>query len=84
MMTVQDFVAKWGRMQLKETASAQSHLNDVCALAGHFTPTECDPKGEWFTFEAPSEKTEGGQGRADVWYMGKLVWGVQGRTRESG
>ncbi len=65
-------------MQLKEMSAAQSHFNDVCALVEHPTPTQFDPKGERFTFEAPTEKAEGGIGRADVWYKGKFIWEYKG------
>ena len=62
-MTPQDFVAKWSQIRLKETAASQSHFNDVCRLVGHPTPTELDPRGDFFTFEASTEKTGGQRGR---------------------
>jgi hypothetical protein len=34
-MTAAHFVKKWSKIQLKEHTSAQSHFNDVCALAEH-------------------------------------------------
>ena len=44
-MTPKQFVAKWSPIQQKETAVAQSHFNDVCALVGHLPPVEYDPAG---------------------------------------
>ena len=52
----QDFVAKWSHATLKEHAAAQSHFNDLCALIGHPTPSEADPAGAWFTYEAGATK----------------------------
>jgi hypothetical protein len=68
-----EFVKRWSQMQLLETAAAQSHFNDVCALVGHKTPIEKDPTGQFFTFEAPTEKPGGDRGRADVWYKGRFT-----------
>jgi len=56
-MNPKQFVEKWQRAELKETASAQQHFIDVCHLVGHPTPAEKDPAGEFFTFEAGVKKT---------------------------
>jgi hypothetical protein len=95
-MTVAQFVEKWGKIQLKEKSAAQSHFNDVCALVGHATPTEMDPNGSFFTFEAPtlpspifdevqSKMGEGGRrpggGWADAWYKGKFIWEYKGKGK---
>jgi len=77
-MTPQEFVNHWSRVRLKETAASQSHFNDVCALVGHKPPTKADPEGEFFTFEASTDKTTGGRGRADVWYKGRFIWEYKG------
>ena len=77
-MTPQQFVKRWDKIQLKETAAAQSHFNTVCDLVGHLQPTEADPKGEFFTFEASTDKTTGGRGRADVWFKGQFIWEYKG------
>jgi len=37
-LTPQQFVAKWERAELKETASAQQLFIDVCRLVGHPEP----------------------------------------------
>ncbi len=51
-LSPREFAAKWGKIQLKEITTAQSHFLDVCALIDHPAPLEADPKGEFFTFEA--------------------------------
>lgn len=83
-MTPQQFVAKWSKIQLKEITTAQSHFLDICQLIGHPAPLDADPQGEFFTFEAPTANVGGNQGRADVWYKGKmchrgrsLIWPVR-------
>ena len=78
-MTPQEFIAKWKHVDLKESASAQSHCNDLCALIGQAPPAEADPTGQWFTFEAGADKTRGGQGRADVWKKGCFAWEYKGK-----
>jgi type II restriction/modification system DNA methylase subunit YeeA len=77
-MTPQQFVQRWSQIQLKETAAAQSHFNDICALVGHAPPIVADPTGAFFTFEASTDKTGGGRGRADVWYRGRFIWEYKG------
>lgn len=78
-MTVKQFVEKWSKSELKERASSQSHFNDICALVGHATPTDIDPKGEFFTFEADvKEDAEKKHGWADAWYKGKFIWEYKG------
>jgi hypothetical protein len=65
-ITPQSFVAKWQDNTLKERAAAQEHFIDLCRLVGHPTPSEDDPTGERFTFEAGADKLGGKQGWADV------------------
>ncbi|MBV6451375.1 MAG: hypothetical protein MHPDNHAH_02108 [Anaerolineales bacterium] len=78
-ITVKQFIEKWSKIELRERASSQSHFNDVCALVGHATPTDIDPKGEFFTFEADVEKdAEKKHGWADAWYKGKFIWEYKG------
>ncbi len=78
-ITIKQFIEKWSKVELKERASSQSHFNDVCALVGHATPTDIDPKGEFFTFEADVDKdTEKKHGWADAWYKGKFIWEYKG------
>ena len=78
-MTPQEFVTKWKHATLKESSAAQSHFNDLCALIGHPTPTEADPTGATFTFEAGAAKQGGGQGWADVWKHGHFAWEYKGK-----
>ena len=78
-LSPQDFVAKWRHATLKERSAAQSHFNDLCALLGQPTPTEADPAGRWYTFEAGAGKTSGGNGWADVWKMGYFAWEYKGQ-----
>lgn len=75
----QEFVAKWRQVTGNEKKIAQEHFIDLCHLIGHQTPSEADPKGEWFTFEAGASKTDGGQGWADVFYRGKFAWEYKGK-----
>lgn len=79
-MTPQQFVTHWSQIRLKETAASQSHFNDVCALVGHQPQTKADPTGQFFTFEASTDKTTGGRSRADVWYKGHFIWEYKGHT----
>jgi type II restriction/modification system DNA methylase subunit YeeA len=73
-----DFVNKWRGVTGTERATSQSHFIDVCALVGHPTPTEHDPHGVTFAFEAGVEKVGGGQGFADVWKKGYFAWEYKG------
>ncbi len=77
-MTPQDFVRKWKEAQLKESAAAQEHFLDLCALLQVDTPGMADPKGEWYTFEKGSVKTTGAPGFADVWKRGCFGWEYKG------
>ncbi len=77
-MTPQDFVRKWNEAQLKESAAAQEHFLDLCALLQVATPGMADPKGEWYTFEKGAVKTAGTPGFADVWKRGFFGWEYKG------
>lgn len=78
-MTVKQFIEKWSKSELRERASSHSHFNDICALVGHATPTDIDPKGEFFTFEADVDNdTEKKRGWADAWYKSKFIWEYKG------
>lgn len=81
-MTPQQFVAKWSRIQQKETAVSQSHFNDVCALAGHMTPLDYDPAGSVFSFETQTVKPGGQKGFADVFFKGKFIWEYKGPDKD--
>ncbi len=83
-LTPAQFVAKWQHTEQKETALAQSHFNDICALVGHADPITADPKGAFFSFEASTIKTGGQKGRADVFYQGKFIWEYKGPHADLG
>lgn len=80
-MTPQEFVDKWRRSKLKESAGSQSHFNDLCTMLGHSTPAKADPEGTTFTFEKGATKSSGGQGWADVWKKGFFAWEYKGKHK---
>jgi len=81
-MTAEEFIAKWGKVELTERSAAQAHFLDLCELVGHPKPQEADPKGEWFTFERGASKQGGGDGWADVWKKDFFGWEYKGRHRD--
>ena len=81
-MTPAEFVAKWAKIQQKETAVSQSHFNDVCRLVGHQTPLEYDPDGKLFTFETQAVKPDGSKGFADVAFRGHFIWEYKGPHKD--
>lgn len=78
-LTPQEFVLKWSLTSLKERSSSQEHFLDLCSLLSHSTPADLDPHGEFFCFEAGANKSQGGQGWADVWYRGHFAWEYKGK-----
>ena len=78
-MTPGAFIAKWRASELKESAAAQSHFNDLCRMLGEPTPTDADPAGEWYCFERGVRKDTGGDGWADVWKRGCFAWEYKGK-----
>ena len=83
-MTPEEFVAKWKRVGVKESASAQTHFNELCELLGVDKPLDADPKGEFYTFARGLEKSTGGRGFADVWYRGHFAWEYKGKEKDLG
>ena len=81
-MLTTDFIAKWRAADLTERAGAQSHFRDLCDLLGEETPTDADPKGEWYAFEKGATKTTGGEGWADVWKRGCFGWEYKSRGKD--
>jgi len=77
-MTPEEFVAKWSKIQQKETSIAQSHFNDVCRLVGHPVPIKYDPSGKNFSFEIKTVKPDGSRGFADVFFRGRFIWEYKG------
>ena len=81
-VTPQFLVAKWKRVDLAERAACQEHFIDLCRMLGHPTPAEADPTGESFTFERGVEKSEGGNGWADVWKRNFFGWEYKGKHKD--
>ena len=77
--TPQDFVAKWRRSELKESAADREHFIDLCRLVGHPTPAEADATGATFTFQYGAARLGGGQGFADVFKAGCFGWEYKGK-----
>jgi len=83
-MTPEDFIHKWRNTTLTGRSGAQSFFNDICALIGHPTPPEADPKGEWYAFEYSTIKTNGGKGWADVFKRDCFAWENKGPEKDLG
>ncbi|WP_425409005.1 class I SAM-dependent DNA methyltransferase [Hyphococcus sp.] len=81
-MTPEDFIRKWGKSELKESAGAQQHFLDLCALLEEPAPADVDPTGERFCFEKGATKSTGGQGFADVWKRGHFGWEYKGPKKD--
>lgn len=81
-LTPQDFVSKWKRAEARERQSVQEHFLDLCALVGHETPMQADPKGTRFAFEMGAAKTSGGSGWADVAKLGYFGWEYKGKDSD--
>ncbi len=77
-LSPKEFVAKWSKIQQKETAVSHSHFNDICALIGHKPPLEYDPGGENFSFETQTVKPDGVKGFADVFFQDHFIWEYKG------
>lgn len=41
-MTIQEFIAKWRKVELKERSAAQEHFLDLCNVFAHPTPAAAD------------------------------------------
>ncbi|MDL1895497.1 hypothetical protein FBQ82_04450, partial [Anaerolineae bacterium CFX7] len=78
-MTPQQFIEKWRRADIKERSAYQEHFIDLCRLINHPTPAKADPHGAWFTFEAFANKSDGGNGFADVWKKDFFAWEYKGK-----
>ena len=81
-MSPDEFISKWRTVELTERAAAQSHFNDLCTVLDELTPTDADPKGEWYAFEKGAMKTIGGEGWADVWRRGCFGWEYKGKKKD--
>lgn len=81
-LTPSEFAAKWGGSTRNERAAAQEHFIDLCRMLGVPTPNEADPNGEWYAFEKGAEKTDGGEGFADVWKRHHFAWEYKGKRKD--
>lgn len=81
-MNPSEFAAKWSGSERTERAASQEHFIDLCRMLGVQTPNEADQKGEWYAFEKGAEKTEGGDGFADVWKKGHFAWEYKGKRKD--
>jgi len=77
-MDSSDFIRKWEKSELKESAAAQSHFNDLCDLLGVEKPTDADAIGDKYCFEKGATKSTGGNGFADVWKNSCFGWEYKG------
>jgi type II restriction/modification system DNA methylase subunit YeeA len=75
-----EFAAKWSGSTRSERAASQEHFIDLCGMLGVPTPND-DPTGETYAFEKGAEKTDGGDGYADVWKRGHFGWEYKGKRR---
>ena len=80
-MLPHEFVKKWSKANLKESAASQEHFIDICRLLEHQTPAEADAEGEFFTFQKGAKKTAGGDGFADVWKRNFFAWEYKGKHK---
>ncbi len=81
-MTINEFIAKWRKVELKERSAAQEHFLDLCRVFDHPTPAAADPTGETFCFEKGAAKHGGGDGFADVWKRGAFGIEYKGRHKD--
>ncbi len=79
MTTVEQFIAKWERSELSESAAAKEHFLDLCDLLEIDPPAKADPAGKSFTFEKSVTKPDGRRGYADVWKKGYFAWEYKGK-----
>jgi type II restriction/modification system DNA methylase subunit YeeA len=81
-LSVPEFVSRWQRSNLTESAGAQSHFIDLCDLLGQPRPAEADQEGNTYTFEKGVSKASGGGGFADVWMRNFFAWEYKGKHKD--
>ncbi len=81
-MTIQEFIAKWRKVELKERSAAQTHFIDLCRVFDHPDPVTADPTGDSFCFEKGAAKHGGGDGFADVWKRGAFGIEYKGKHKD--
>lgn len=77
-----DFIRKWEKSTLKESAAAQQHFLDLCELLDEPKPAEVDAIGDNYCFEKGATKSTGGNGFADVWKKGCFGWEYKGPHKD--
>ncbi|MCY2993154.1 MAG: class I SAM-dependent DNA methyltransferase [Planctomycetota bacterium] len=80
-MNIRQFIDKWKGVTLSERSACQQHFLDICDLLQQPKPADVDPQGEWYTFERGVQKTDGGQGWADVWMRDHFGWEYKGKHK---
>jgi hypothetical protein len=83
-LTPSQFAAKWMGSARTERAASQEHFIDLCRMLGFPTPNEADPTGESYAFEKDADKTDGGDGFADVWKRGHFGWEYKRKKKDLG
>ena len=81
-MTPGEFAAKWKGSTRTERAASQEHFIDLCRMLNFQTPNEADPTGDFYAFEKGAEKTDGGDGFADVWKKHFFAWEYKGKKKD--
>ena len=77
-----DFIRKWEKSTLKESAAAQQHFLDLCELLDEPKPADVDAIGDNFCFEKGATKSTGGNGFADVWKKACFGWEYKGPHKD--
>ena len=77
-----DFIRKWEKSTLKESAAAQQHFLDLCELLDEPKPADVDAIGDNYCFEKGATKSTGGNGFADVWKKGCFGWEYKGPHKD--
>ena len=80
-MLASDFIYKWEKSELKESAAAQQHFLDLCELLEVEKPADVDHSGDTYCFEKGATKSTGGQGFADVWKKNCFGWEYKGPNK---
>jgi type II restriction/modification system DNA methylase subunit YeeA len=81
-LSLPEFVSRWQRATLTESAGSQSHFIDLCEVLGQPRPAEVDQEGNTYTFEKGVSKTTGGEGFADVWMRSFFAWEYKGKHKD--
>jgi type II restriction/modification system DNA methylase subunit YeeA len=81
-LSLPEFVSRWQRATLTESAGSQSHFIDLCNVLDQPTPAAVDQEGTSYTFEKGVQKTSGGEGFADVWMRSCFAWEYKGKHKD--